>query len=259
MERVRENLFFQKGVSRILFSLPFLMLAKLCKRANIALRCAGGANISAELDDAVAKIALLALWQERIEKALDLGGILLALGIESDPAANANTMRIGHKSAGVIDVAEEQVGNLSADAGQSQEFFHIVGQATAIDLHKHPAGFFCVFGFGVKKSAGAQDAFKLGKVGIGEIARRGIDREEIFCGQVDPCVGALCRKATHNEEPPRLSLPVKGAGRVGIDARERIGDVTHFFLFFRWFHGKIPLFRLDIAIIARRESKVNTS
>ena len=75
------------------------MLAEVRDGTFVAFGIAGGASITSELDDAVAKIADLFLFEQRCEYALDLDGVFKPLAVHSKASANAHTVRVGNHAA----------------------------------------------------------------------------------------------------------------------------------------------------------------
>ena len=96
----------------------FIMIAYLPHGAIPAFRGAGGTDLPPEMDDTVAEIRLLRYGNHRRENPLHPKGILQFFGIESQAAADADTMGIRHDAAFFIDVAEEKIGDLPSHAGQ---------------------------------------------------------------------------------------------------------------------------------------------
>ena len=134
----------------------FIMIANLPHGTILAFRGAGGAYLPPEMDDAVAEIRLLRNGNHRGKDPLHPEGILQLLGIEADPAADADAVGIRHDAAFFIDITEKQIGDLPAHAGQGQQILHGIRHAPLIGGEKHGGGFLQAFRLGAKQSAGAE-------------------------------------------------------------------------------------------------------
>ena len=209
------------------------MLTKMRDGTLIAFGVAGGAGISAELHDAVAKIADFFLFQERCEEALDLHGVFEPLAVHAKASANAHAVRVGNHATLVVEVTEEQIGYLSANARKFEQLFHRVGHGAAKIVDKHSAGILGVLRFDVIKPTRADVFFEFFHTRLGNRFGCGIGGKELAANKIDACIGALCRKAPHNEELPRLPSPFKGAKCLGIYLFERfdnLGEALSFLL-----------------------------
>ena len=192
------------------------MLAQIAQRTFFAFGIAGGAGISAELHDAVAKIADFFLLQEGCEDALDLHGVFEPLAVHSKASANAHTVRVGNHAALLIQITEQQIGYFSTHAREFEQFFHRVGHGAVVLADEHSAGILGVLRFDVIKPTRADVFFEFFHTRLGNRLGRWIGGKKLAANEIDACIGALCRKPTHNKQLPRLAAPFKGTKCLGI-------------------------------------------
>ena len=92
------------------------MLTKIRDGTFAAFGIARGANVASKLHDAVAKIADFFLLEERCEDALDLHGVFEPLAVHAKASANAHAVCVGNHAYFLVEVTEDQIGYLSANA-----------------------------------------------------------------------------------------------------------------------------------------------
>ena len=216
------------------------MLAKLANWTFPAFWRSCRAGVSAKLHDAVAKIRLFFRGDDTCKDKLYLFGIAKPLAVHSKPAANAHTVSVGNYCWLAVNISKQKICDLSANAGKGQQSVHVVGNYRAEFVPKLNCRSLYACRLGLIKTAGANDIFNVLNGRVGKVGICGIFREKLTADYIDPRVGALRRKPTHNEKPPGLTLPVKGADRLGIDALKLCDDSRHsfFFLIFRHFFAE---------------------
>lgn len=168
------------------------MLAQLAQGAFVTFRIAGGAGVTSELDDAVAKIADLFLFEQRGEDALDLHGVFEPLAIHSKAPANAHTVGIGNHTALAIEVTEEQIGYFSTYSREFEKFFHRVGHDAIILVYEHSASILGVLRFDVIKPTRADVFLELLNARRGNRLGRWVGSKQLTTNEIDACIGALC-------------------------------------------------------------------
>ena len=107
-----------------------------CLGTDIASRGLRAADISAEVDEAMAGVGLVLARDRVCEDALNLDRIFKLLGIKSESAAYSDTVSVGNDAGNAEDVAEEKVGDLSSDAGEFAELFDVARQFSAVFVAK---------------------------------------------------------------------------------------------------------------------------
>lgn len=91
------------------------------------MRGTSGADFAAEPNDAMAKVALLLWRDDGYKRALNASRIFAPRGNQPEAPADADAMRVGYDDGAVIDVAQQQVSDLAANAGKGQQGVHVVG------------------------------------------------------------------------------------------------------------------------------------
>lgn len=89
-----------------------------CLGTYIASRGLCAADISAEVDEAMAGVGLIFARDRFGQYSLNSDGILQLFGIKTESAAYSDTVSVGNDAGDTEDVAEEKVGYLSSDAGE---------------------------------------------------------------------------------------------------------------------------------------------
>ena len=102
---------------------------------------ASRANVPPELHDTVAKIALLPRLDQLGKDLFHPRGIFKAFGVQPQPTANADAMGVAdHASGDVVEIAQQQIGSLSAYTGQAKELVHSAGDFSTVVRNQHLAG-----------------------------------------------------------------------------------------------------------------------
>lgn len=139
-----------------------------CLGTDIASRGLRAADISAEVDEAMAGVGLVFARDRFGQYSLDANGILKLFGIKTESAAYSDTVSVGNDAGNAEDVAEEKVGDLSSDAGEFAELFDVTRQFTAVFVAKLNASRLDRRRFCAVKSAGSNDIFYIGQLCIGK-------------------------------------------------------------------------------------------
>lgn len=107
-----------------------------CLGAGIASWGLRAADISAEVDEAVAGVGLVFARDRFGQYSLDANGILQLFGIKAESAAYSDTVSVGNDAGNTEDVAEEKVGDLSSYAGEFAELINVARQFSAVFVSK---------------------------------------------------------------------------------------------------------------------------
>ena len=98
-------------------------------------RAAGGSGctvFTSEEDHSVAVVRLGFLRNDAVEDFFHFCGIFQGLGIESEPSVQAYAVCVRNDAGFAENVAEDEIGNLSANARQSQKLIHSIGNPSAV-------------------------------------------------------------------------------------------------------------------------------
>ena len=86
-----------------------------------------GADVTAKVDNAVAKVGLNILFDAFVEDFFYFSGIFFAFGVKSKPAAYAYAVCIGDDIRFAKHVAEHEICYFASDTGQGEESLHRIG------------------------------------------------------------------------------------------------------------------------------------
>ena len=165
--------------------------------ALLASRRLRAADVASEVNEAVAGVGLFILGNSKIQYPLDLQRILQLFGVKSEPSANADAMCVRNHSGDAENVAEQEVCDLSADAGEFAEQIDVARQLPAVFIAQLDARRLDRRRLCAVKSAGTDDVFDIGKFSVGKRRKRRVFFEQIFTNDIDTRVGALSRKSAH--------------------------------------------------------------
>ena len=181
------------------------MAADVAQAAGGALGASGDADGAAVVYEAVAEVIALFRRDDLPQFALYFCR-LFDIVDEADQVAEADAVGIGDDGRFAEDIAHDEVGALSADAGQGQEFFeglrHMVVVLVVEDAHAGAD----VAGLAAAQAAGTDDFFDLLRFRGGECR----DIREFFveqrCDLVYARIGALGGQADAHQELPGLFI-----------------------------------------------------
>ncbi len=211
--------------------------------AGIASRGLRAADISAEVYKAVAGVGLIFLGDRIGQYSLDLDGILEIFGIKSESAADPDAVRIRDYAGNTENVAEEEICDLSAHAGEFAELINVARQFTAVFVAKLDASRLDRRRLCAVKSARTNDIFNILEGCICKRRKRRIFFKQVFANYIDTRIGALGGKSAHYHQPPSLvAAPIEGASGIGIEFLEFSGNKRAareiwFLCFFFHFHS----------------------
>lgn len=169
-----------------------------CLGTGIASWGLRAADISAKVDEAMAGVGLVFFWDRIGKYAFDPYGILQLFGIKSKSAAYSDTVSVGNDAGDSENVAEEEVGYLSSDAGKFAEQLDVARQFTAVFVAKLDASRLDRRRLGSVKSAGTDDIFDILKGRVGKLCKRGESFKQVLAYDIDTRVRALGGKSAHN-------------------------------------------------------------
>ena len=175
--------------------------------------------------------------------ALNLERILQFFGIKSESAADPDAVRIRDYAGDSENVAEEEICDLSAHAGEFAELFDVARQFTVIFVAKLDTSSLDRRRLCAVKSARTDYIFDILEGRIGKRGKRRIFFKQVFANNIDTRIGALGGKSAHYHQPPSLAAsPIKGASGVGIELPEFGGNERSalgigFLCFFFHFHS----------------------
>ena len=86
------------------------------------------ADVTAKVNKTVAERSLMLGWDFFAEYFFDTKGVLQLLGIEAEPATDADTMRVSDNSGDAEHVTKQEICNLSSDSGESAEGLYVTGK-----------------------------------------------------------------------------------------------------------------------------------
>ena len=179
-----------------------------------AVGLAGGAAAAAVPDEEMGKEGPVLLGDDFDECLLDFDGIVLAG--ETQPAGEAADMGVDDDALGEVEgIAEDDVGGLSAHAGELVEMFHGPRNFAAVVFDQGGGAAADGFGLGAEESGGADEAFELGGRDFSKMLGRGAALEKGGCDFVDPVIRALGGEDRGDEELEGI-LVVKFAMGVGV-------------------------------------------
>ena len=128
-----------------------VMSANVRKGTGVAKGIFRAANIAAEMHYSVAKVALVFARYKLFHSFLR---ILLSLGIKAQSSADADAMGVSNDAAKAENVAQKQIGNLSANSGQGEKLLHSSGYLSVIFINNDLRCFLYAFSFAAIKSTG---------------------------------------------------------------------------------------------------------
>ena len=184
----------------------FISLAEIPQAALFTLRAAGVADGTAVQNDTVTEIRG-ALRRKNLPEGCFYFFGLFEIVHEAETVGNADAVRIHHHGTRhPVEIAEQEVRGLAADAGEFHEFFHGVGDLSVVLFQKNDSAADDVPCLGVVKTAGMDVLLDLRDIGFCEGFQRRIARKQGGSHHVDPLVRALCRKPDREEQLIVLSV-----------------------------------------------------
>lgn len=197
--------------------------ADIREEALIAEGFAGGANLAAVEDHAVAEEGPLIGGDEGHEVAFDLDGVVV--DGEAEALAEAANVGVDGDAGGVEGVAEDDVGGLAAHSGEGDEFVHGARDLAGVAFDELLATGLYVAGLVAEEAGGLDEALEFGEVGVGVVLGGEIAGEEGGRDEVDADIGALRGKDGGDEKLERV-LVIEGAVGVGVELGEAAEDGT---------------------------------
>ena len=131
-----------------------VMSANVRKGTGVAKGIFRAANIAAEMHYSVAKVALVFARYKLFHSFFSFQRILLSLGIKAQSSADADAMGVSNDAAKAENVAQKQIGNLSANSGQGEKLLHSSGYLSVIFINNDLRCFLYAFSFAAIKSTG---------------------------------------------------------------------------------------------------------
>ena len=214
-----------------------------CLGAGIASRGLCAADVSAEINESMTGVGLVFLGDRIGQYALNLERILQFFGIKSESATDSDTVRIGNYAGNAENVAEEEICDLSAHAGEFAELINVARQVSAVFVAKLDASRLDRRRLCAVKSARTNDIFDILEGCICKRRKRRIFFKKVFANYIDTRIGALGGKSAHNHQLPSLvAAPIEGASGIGIEFLEFSGNKRAareiwFLCFFFHFHS----------------------
>ena len=96
------------------------MCKKIRKRANGAIRAAGGTMLSADKNDSMAEGGAVGLGDQRVQNPFDFQRIPDVLRIKPEASANANAMGVTDNASAPVEIPAQKIGDFSSDPGKRQ-------------------------------------------------------------------------------------------------------------------------------------------
>lgn len=187
---------------------------------------AGDADGPAVVDEEVRPEGPLVLRDDLGEVVLDLDGVGGVLG-EAEAVGEARDVRVdGDALVDSEGVSEDDVGGLSADAGEGVEGFHGLGDLAAVVGDEGLGHGDDGLGLVAVEAGGLDVPLELGLGDLGVGCDVGVLLEEGFGDDVDADVGALCGEDGGDEELERAG-EVQRALCVGVGGLEEGEDGAH--------------------------------
>ena len=146
------------------------------------------------------------LWRDDFPKSLfHLGGLLHVID-KADEIAEADAVRVGHDGRLSVNVAENEVGALSADAGERKKLLHVVRNNVMVLLMENLHACTDVACLGAAKSAGADNGFDFLRRSGSKRCDIRIFLQKIHHHHIDPRVGALRGKTHADKKLPGILI-----------------------------------------------------
>lgn len=179
--------------------------ADVGEAAAVTLRTPGNADSTAVIDKAVTELIAFFGRNDAAERTLHLLRFPDIID-KADQIAEADTVGVGDYGRLPVNISENEVGALAADAWQGKEFLHRVRDGIVILCMQnfHAGG--DVAGLGMAKTAGTDNGFNLFRHGRGEGSHCGEALQEVDHDDVDPCIRALRGKAHTDQKLPGIPV-----------------------------------------------------
>ena len=164
------------------------------------------------MNEPVAQAGLLLRRDHLFQGHFHLIGILAAvLGGQPKLSADADAVGIRHDGGVAVDIRQDQVSGLSANARQLEQFLHGIRDLSAVLLQQHDRGVFDIIGLGAEQAAGLYDGAKFLDIRRRKGFQRGETLKENRRHQIDPGIGTLGGQA-RGEQQLIVLLCLKGTG-----------------------------------------------
>ena len=193
------------------------MRTEIGKGTTDTLGCTCCAGVSAEKDDAVAKVGAFLGKEERGHDALDFERILFFFGIGTETTANADKVGVRDHSGLAENVTEQEVCDLASHTRKEKKLLHRVGNTTVKVSDEKACALAQIVCLGAVKSASAYRLREFFKIRLCHIGGGGVFLKERFRYLIDTLIRALRGEPSHDEKPPGVSLIFEGTSGIGVD------------------------------------------
>ena len=138
-----------------------------------------------------------------------------------------------------VDIPADEVGGLSADAGQPRKLLDAVRHLPAVFIPQHFTHFHYITCLCMIKAAASYHFLHIGNIGF----CKGIDIR-VACKQrrhhhIDPCIGALCRQP-HSDQQLMWDAVLQGAKVLRVLLFQRRNNMPDALFFFHFRHAPFP-------------------
>ena len=187
-------------------------------------------NPTSVLNTAVRKVDPLFTRQQIIEFLFNLYRIFCLYNAE--PATNSRNVCVDNHSAGdSVGIAKHHVGCLASYARELNELLYRARNSPIVLIHERLATGLDVLGFVTEKSGTPDGLLERGESYRRQVFGRRVESKEVFGHQIDPLVGALCRKDSRHKQLQRCFKTQRtvGIGIIGFQGPHHPAGVAFFF------------------------------